>query len=386
MANVTPPLLDESVEKPHRPIEELGRPASGLVVQLMRFGVALVIPAVIVVFFLAFSFLKSEDANKLVQVGVALVAGVLGVWVLYWAMDKVVDLLPGTAAAAVRPFAFVGPAMVLVTVYLVYPTVQTTIFSFQDADSESFVGFDNYVRIFTESQYLVAIRNSLLWVLIVPAVAVIIGLAFATLADKLGSRSESAAKSLIFLPMAISFVGASAVWVFMYSFRPEGFGEQIGLLNAIWSGLGGQPVDWLGAQPWNNLFLMVILIWLQTGFCMVILSSAIKSVPDELLEAARIDGATEWQVFTRVTLPSVASTITVVWTTTVITVWKVFDIVYVMTGGFDGTQVVAQQMVQEFFTNRNNGVGAALAVLLFVAVVPVLIINVRRFRAQEAMR
>ncbi|CAN5344803.1 sugar ABC transporter permease [soil metagenome] len=386
MANVTPPLLDESIEKPQRPIEEVGGPAGGLLVQLMRFGVALVIPVVIVVFFLAFSFLKSEDANKLVQVGVALVAGVLGVWVLYWAMDKVVDLLPGTAATAVRPFAFVGPAMVLVTVYLVYPTVQTTIFSFQDADSESFVGFDNYVRIFTESQYLVAIRNSLLWVLIVPAVAVIIGLAFATLADKLGSRSESAAKSLIFLPMAISFVGASAVWVFMYSFRPEGFGEQIGLLNAIWSGLGGQPVDWLGAQPWNNLFLMVILIWLQTGFCMVILSSAIKSVPDELLEAARIDGATEWQVFTRVTLPSVASTITVVWTTTVITVWKVFDIVYVMTGGFDGTQVVAQQMVQEFFTNRNNGVGAALAVLLFVAVVPVLIINVKRFRAQEAMR
>ncbi|MDQ3782819.1 MAG: sugar ABC transporter permease [Actinomycetota bacterium] len=328
----------------------------------------------IVVFFLAFSFLRSDDANKLAQVGVALVAGVLGVWVLYWAMDRVVDLLPGTAAAAVRPFVFVGPAMVLVTVYLVYPTVQTTIFSFQDSDSEGFVGLDNYVRIFTESQYLVAIRNSLLWVLIVPAAAVIIGLAFATLADRLGKRSEAAAKSLIFLPMAISFVGASAVWVFMYSFRPEGFGEQIGLLNAVWTVLGGQPVDWLGSAPLNNLFLMVIL------------SSAIKSVPDDLLEAARIDGATEWQVFTRVTLPSVASTITVVWTTTVITVWKVFDIVYVMTGGFDGTQVVAQQMVQEFFTNRNNGVGAALAVLLFVAVIPVLIINVKRFREQEAMR
>ncbi|MBA2337017.1 MAG: sugar ABC transporter permease [Acidimicrobiia bacterium] len=385
MANVTPPILEESVT-PQRPLEDFQKPAGGPLVLLLRFAVALVIPAVIVVFFLAFSFLKSDDANKLAQVGVALVAGVLGVWVLYWAMDRVVDLLPGTAAAAVRPFVFVGPAMVLVTVYLVYPTVQTTIFSFQNADSEGFVGLDNYVRIFTESQYLVAIRNSLLWVLIVPAAAVIIGLAFATLADRLGKRSESAAKSLIFLPMAISFVGASAVWVFMYSFRPEGFGEQIGLLNAVWTGLGGQPVDWLGSAPLNNLFLMVILIWLQTGFCMVILSSAIKSVPDDLLEAARIDGATEWQVFTRVTLPSVASTITVVWTTTVITVWKVFDIVYVMTGGFDGTQVVAQQMVQEFFTNRNNGVGAALAVLLFVAVIPVLIINVKRFREQEAMR
>jgi alpha-glucoside transport system permease protein len=202
----------------------------------------------------------------------------------------------------------------------------------------------------------------------------------------LGRRTESVTKSLIFLQMAISFVGASVVWTFIYSFRPEGFGSQIGVLNGIWSALGGDPVNWLQTRPWNNLLLMVILVWLQTGFSMVILSSAIKGVPEVLLEAARIDGATEWQAFWRVVFPSIASTVVVVWTTVLITVWKVFDIVWVMTGGRDGTQVVAQQMVQEFFTNRNNGMGAALAVLLFVAVVPILVINVRRFRAQEAMR
>jgi alpha-glucoside transport system permease protein len=186
--------------------------------------------------------------------------------------------------------------------------------------------------------------------------------------------------------MAISFVGASVVFTFIYSFRPEGFGQQIGLLNEIKTGLVGDPVNWLAQQPWNNLYLMVILIWLQTGFSMVILSSAIKGVPVELLEAARIDGASEWQVFTRITIPTIKSTIVVVWTTVIITVWKVFDIVWVTTGGRDGTQVVAQQMVQEFFTNRNNGVGAALAVLMFVAVVPILLINIRRFKAEEALR
>jgi alpha-glucoside transport system permease protein len=242
------------------------------------------------------------------------------------------------------------------------------------------------VRIFTESEYLVSLRNSAIWVLVVPLAAVGIGLAFATLADKLGRRIESATKSLIFLPMAISFVGASVVWTFVYSFRPEGFGDQIGILNAIWTSIGNEATNWLAQRPWNNLYLMVILVWLQTGFSMVILSSAVKGVPEELLEAARIDGATEWQSFWRVVFPSIFSTVVVVWTTVVITVWKVFDIVWVMTGGREGTQVVAQQMVQEFFTNRNNGVGAALAVVLFVAVVPILILNVRRFRAEEALR
>jgi alpha-glucoside transport system permease protein len=150
--------------------------------------------------------------------------------------------------------------------------------------------------------------------------------------------------------------------------------------------LGNDPIDWLRLPFWNNLFLMVILVWTQTGFAMIILSSAIKGVPDDLLEAARIDGANEWQVFRRITVPTIASTIVVVWTTILITTWKVFDIVMVMTGGRDGTSVVAERMVTEFFTFRNNGIGAALAVVLLVAVTPILVINIKRFQDQEATR
>jgi alpha-glucoside transport system permease protein len=348
-------------------------------------AIATIIVVGIVIYF-AFGFLKDGDANKTLQVIVAIVVGAGGVWALYWAFDRLVSALPRRAANALRPVVFVGPALALLAFYLVYPAINTLLLSFQDRDSESWVGFDNFERVFTESQYQIGIRNSVVWALVVPAMAVAIGLAFATLADKIGRRTESAAKSLIFMPMAISFVGASVVFYFIYNFRPEGFGNQIGLLNGVWTGLGNEPVEWLAQKPWNNLYLMVILIWLQVGFSMVVLSSAIKGVPDDLLEAARIDGATEWQVFWRIVVPTIASTIVVVWTTVLITVWKVFDIVWVMTGGRDDTQVIAQQMVQEFFTNRDNGVGAALAVVLFIAVTPVLILNIKRFRAEEAIR
>lgn len=364
-----------------------GGPASWLA-GAWRAVAALAIPiAGFVVLWGTFEFLRDADANRIAVMAVAIVVGVGGIWVLYWGMDRVVsNVLPLRYRAPVRPAVFVGPALVILAVYLVYPALNTLFLSFKDADGEKFVGIDNFVEIFTNSDTLVAIRNSLVWVVVVPAAAVGIGLAFATLADKLGRRSEAIAKSAIFLPMAISLVGASIVWKFIYSFRPEGFGEQIGLLNGIWMGLGGEPVQWLLEEPWNNLFLMVILIWLQTGFAMVILSAAIKSVPDDIIEAARIDGASELQVFWRVVVPSIASTIVVVLTTVVITVWKVFDIVFVMTGGRFGTSVVAERMVTEFFTFRNDGRGAALAVILFIAVVPIMVVNVRKFREQEERR
>ena len=381
----TPPVFENETTD-RDPIDSWDEHPGGVGVWALRIISALVVPVVIVGFFFAFDFLKDEGTNKVVQVLVALVVGIVGVWALYWGMDNLTNLLSPRSAAGVRPFVYAGPAIVLLAFYLVYPAVNTTILSFKDARSQNWIFLDNYVDIFTESQYLIGIRNSLVWVLLVPFAAVAIGLGFATLADKLSNRVENVAKSLIFLPMAISFVGASVVWAFIYAFRPEGFGEQIGILNGIWTSLGGSPVNWLQQQPWNNLFLMVILVWLQTGFSMVILSSAIKSVDESLLEAARIDGATEWQAFSRVTFPVISSTVVVVWTTVLITTWKVFDIVWVMTGGRDGTQVVAQQMVQEFFTNFDAGKGAALAVLLFIAVVPILIVNVNRFRAQEAMR
>lgn len=336
--------------------------------------------------YLSFGYLKDEDASKPLQVLLAVAIGTAGVFAVFWSSDRLISALPTRTADALRPWVFIGPAMVLLSFFLVYPAVNTLILSFQDNRSQSWVGLDNFNRVLTERPYQIGLRNSAIWVILVPLAALGIGLAFATLADKLSAKAESAAKSMIFMPMAISFVGATVVFTFIYSFRAEGFGDQIGLLNSIWSTLGGDPVDWLALSPWNNLFLMVILIWLQTGFSMVILSSAIKGVPSDLLEAARIDGATEWQVFWRIIIPTIASTIAVVWTTVLITVWKVYDIVAVTTGGRSGTQVVAQQMVQEFFTNRDNGVGAALAVLLFVAVIPILVINIRRFQAQEELR
>ena len=383
---MTTPLIDGDKAPVAKtvPVEE-GATDHSLLVWLLRILSALVVPAVLVLFFFTLKFLQG-DISKLTQVVVAVLVGVLGVWVLYWGMDRLVSALPARAAAGVRPYAFAGPAMVLLGFYLVYPAVNTFILSFQNDAGDAFVGIANYQRIFTESTYLVAIRNSIAWVIIVPLSAVAIGLTFATLADKLPRRSESAAKSLIFLPLAISFVGASVVWTFIYRFRPQGYGDQIGILNAIMVGAGKEPVDWLALPVWNNLFLMVILVWLQTGFAMVILSSAIKAVPEEITEAARIDGANEWQVFRKIVLPSISSTVVVVWTTILITTWKVFDIVYVMTGGREGTSVVAQQMVTEFFTFNNDGMGASLAVILFIAVVPILIINVRRFREQEATR
>jgi alpha-glucoside transport system permease protein len=360
---------------------------SGIGTQLLRIGVSLVVPILAALgLYWSGLVLLDEDANRLVVVLAALVVGVLGVFGLYYAMDWMIHRLPEHYQEKVRPFAFVGPAVVLLGVFLLYPTINTVILSFRDAQGVEFIGFDNYVSLFTEGDTLLALRNSLAWVIIVPLFSVLIGLGFAVLSDKLGRKSEALSKTFIFMPMAISFVGASIVWRFIYNFRPEGFGDQIGLMNGIMSWLGREPVAWLLQEPWNNFYLMVILIWLQTGFAMVILSAAIKSVPEDILEAARIDGASEFKVFTRVVIPSIMSTVVVVTTTVIITVWKVFDIVFVMTGGQFGTTVVAEKMVTEFFTFRNSGTGAALAVVLLIAVIPLMVANVKRFQEQEATR
>lgn len=360
---------------------------SGLSTQLLRIGVSLVVPVVALVgLYFAGTILLNEDSNRALVVVMALLVGVVGVFGLYYGMDWVINQLPARFRSKVRPFGFVGPAIVILGVFLLYPTVVTIQLSFQDRSGEGFVGLDNYIRLFTDSATLTAVRNSIAWVIIVPFFAVGIGLIFAVLSDKLGSKTEALSKSFIFMPMAISFVGASIVWKFVYNFRPEGFGEQIGLLNGLWVALGREPVAWLLQEPWNNFYLMIILIWLQTGFAMVILSAAIKSVPEDIIEAARIDGATEYKVFTRIVLPSIASSMVVVLTTVIITVWKVFDIVFVMTSGEFGTSVVAERMVTEFFTFRDSGLGAALAVVLLVAIIPLMVLNVKRFQEQEATR
>ena len=385
MADVDRPMAVEAEPAPPPPSKPSGE--RSLLTQVLRIGASLVVPVVfILVLYYAGTVLLNEDSNRLVVVVMAIIVGVFGVFALYYGMDWVVNHLPEEHRDRVRPFAFVGPAIVMLSVFLLYPTVVTFKLSFQDALGTGFVGLDNYTNIFTDSDTLLSIRNSIMWVIIVPLFSVMIGLLFAVLSDRLGRKSESFSKTFIFMPMAISFVGASIVWRFVYNFRPQGFGEQIGLLNGIWQGLGNTPVAWLLQEPWNNFYLMVILVWLQTGFAMVILSAAIKSVPEDILEAARIDGANEFKVFTRVVVPSISSTIVVVTTTVVITVWKVFDIVFVMTGGQFGTTVVAERMVTEFFTFRNAGQGAALAVVMLLAIIPLMVVNVRRFQEQEATR
>jgi alpha-glucoside transport system permease protein len=363
-----------------------GRAARSIWVVVLRLAASFGVPIVaFVLLFLTFQFLRNSDAPKLVLALVAIIVGVGGIFVLFWAMDFAVSQLSDRMQERVRPYVFVGPALVILSVFLVYPAINTAVLSLKDATSTSFVGLDNYKFVFTDPAMLRSIRNTLGWVILIPLFTVGVGLAFATLADRL-RRGEAAAKSLIFLPMAISFVGASIVWRFIYSFRPEGFGNQIGLLNGIMVSLDKAPVAWLQDQPWNNLLLMVVMVWLQTGFAMVILSAAIKAVPDDILEAARIDGAKEIQVFWRVIVPSIMSTILVVTTTMIINAMKIFDIIWVMTNGQNGTEVIAERMLRWFFKFNDNGKGAAIAVVLFVAVIPIMVINVRRFRAEEAIR
>jgi alpha-glucoside transport system permease protein len=279
---------------------------------------------------------------------------------------------------------YLAPALLMLGIFLVYPTVHTVIISFSGPRSNEFVGLANYQRALTAKPMLIAFRNNAIWLVVFTAVTVSLGLLLAVLLDRV--RYEVIAKSIVFLPMAISFVGAGVIWKFVYAYRPAGT-PQIGFLNGIVNALGLQPVGWLIERPWiNNLALIAVGIWVWTGFCMVILSAAYKGIPKEMIEAARIDGANEWQVFRYVTTPFLKSTIAVVTTTMIVFVLKVFDIVYVMTNGAYDTEVVANRMIKEMFLFRNYGLASAIAVILFLAILPAVVVNIRRFRAQEAVR
>jgi alpha-glucoside transport system permease protein len=322
---------------------------------------------------------------KLANALIALVAGVGGTVVLFWVMNKGVEALPERWENRLKPYVFIGPALLVVAAFLVWPAIRTVYLSFFDDRSENFVGLDNYTALFTDPALRLAMTNNLLWVLVVPIACVAFGLLTAVLADRLSPRFESASKSIVFTPMAISAVGASTIWLFVYAWRPEGTG-QIGLLNAIWTGLGQDPVAWVQVSTGrlNSFLLMIIMIWGQTGFAMVLLSSAIKGVPTETIEAARIDGATEVQIFWRVTIPQISSTIAVVFTTILIAVLKIFDIIFVITGGNFNTDVVANRFINELFQFRRFGLAAAIVTALMIATIPVMIYNVRQFRQQEA--
>jgi alpha-glucoside transport system permease protein len=381
-------MSQEALEPAPGPGAERRGLGTGFLLVVLRILAAVAIPiGTFAALWLSFDYLRDEDANRVLVVLVAIVIGVGGVFLLYWGTNRVVNLLPARLAEGVRPYVFVGPALVILSVFLVYPVINTILLSVKDANSESFVGLDNFRFVFTDESMLRSIRNTAGWIIIVPLFAVSIGLIFATLVNNLRRAGESISKSMIFLPMAISFAGAAVVWRFMYSFRPEGFGSNIGLLNGVMIGLGQEPVAWLQQKPWNNLLLMVIMVWMQTGFSMVVLSAAIKAIPDEIIEAARIDGATELQVFRKIMVPTILPTIVVVTTYMVINAMKVFDIVYVMgSAETNGTEVIAERMIRWFFISDHDGRGAAIAVILFLAVIPVMIWNVRRFREEEAIR
>lgn len=279
---------------------------------------------------------------------------------------------------------YIAPALLVLSFFLVYPITNTFYLSFFDRRSENFIGFTNYIFAFTNNTMLTAFRNNLLWLVIFTAFTVSLGLIFAVLFDRV--RYEAVIKSIIFLPMAISFVGAGVIWKFVYAYRPSGT-PQIGILNAVLTKFPNfEPIGWLVNRITNNFALIFVGIWIWVGFCMVILSASYKSIPKELLEAARVDGANEFQVFLRIIIPAMKPTIAVVATTMVINVLKVFDIVYVMTNGEFGTEVIANRMYKEMFHFRNFGRASTVAVILLLAIIPAMIINIRRFREQEAIR
>ncbi|MBK8987103.1 MAG: ABC transporter permease subunit [Chloroflexi bacterium] len=349
------------------------------------------------VLYLGFLFLRDSDAPRGLVVLVAIVWGVGGVALLYWVFNNLVEKLPDDWTARLQPFVFVGPAMAILAWYLAIPTVRTfwiSLFSrngppeglnpIQQLTSDAFVGLSNYLAVFTERLMIEAFRNNLMWIIFGSTFSVVFGLVIAVLADR--SRFEKLAKSLIFLPMAISFVGASIIWNFIYEYRPINQ-QQIGLLNSIVVSLGGLPrawAQWVDISPWNNLFLIVIVIWLQAGYAMVLFSAALKGIPEELMEASRVDGANEFQIFFRIMIPYIQGTIITVWTTVVIFTLKIFDVVWVMTGGQFGTHVIATQFYRQSFTNRNSGFGSAIAIVLLIAVIPVMFYNLKQFREQEA--
>lgn len=344
---------------------------------------ALVVPVVtFLVMRWIFIFLRDGNAPKIFIAIVAIIWGVGGVALLYFLTNWLIEKLPPLWVERLQPYLFIGPAVSVLFWYLAIPTVRTFILSLKGRTGEEFVGLANYKAVFTERIMITAFRNNLLWIIVGASLCIVFGLLIAVLADR--SRYETFAKSMIFLPMAISMVGAGIIWNFIYEVKDPN-SLQIGLLNAIWVGLGNKPQAWTAlVQPWNNLFLIVILIWMQTGYAMVIFSAAIKGIPEELIEASRVDGANEFQIFFKIMIPYIMGTIITVSTTIIIFTLKIFDIVWVMTGGQFGTHVIATQFYRQAFTNQNKGYAAAIAIVLLLAVVPVMIYNLQQFSEEEA--
>lgn len=306
----------------------------------------------------------------------------------------------------VTPFYYLAPALLLMFFFIVYPMMNTIQLSFlnkngtESAATTCVAGnpcwgvFENYRYALTaefdttsvattwNTFWLSSYGNTIKWIIFMVTFTVIIGLVFAKLVD--GIKYEALAKAILFMPMAISFVGAGVIWKFVYNYGSQQL--QVGILNAIITGLGGKPISFLTTPVLNTYMLIIVGIWIWTGFCMTILSSSLKSVPDEIIEASRVDGANEWKVFTQIIIPIIMPTILVVITTMVINVLKLFDLVYVMTGGNFNTDVIANRMYTEMYINFNMGRGTAVAVILVIAIIPFIYMNIKRFLAQEESR
>jgi len=333
--------------------------------------------------------------DQLTLAVITIVIGVGGAIAYFWGANWVLDRVltsegAGDAAirrdrwrTGIRPWIMLFPALFFLTVYLVYPVFETLRLSFFGTAGRSFVGWDNWIWALGNSSFHQSIFNNLLWLIIVPALSTAFGLLVAVLADRLWWGNI--AKSMVFMPMAISFVGASVIWKFIYDYRgPDA--PQIGLLNAIIRGIGMEPQAWITLPFWNNIFLMVILVWIQTGFAMVILSAALRGIPEETLEAARIDGANDIRIFFDIMVPQIFPTILVVWTTITIVVLKVFDIVLAMTNGQWDTQVLANFMYDQMFRSNNFGHGSTIALVIMVAVLPIMVWNIRQANQEQGTR
>ena len=314
--------------------------------------------------------------GKILQVvmGLVVLAAVVGLLIFF------IDKAPKKGRDYWQLALFLLPAMLFVAIGLVYPAIRTSFLAFQNNAGEW--SLDNFIWMFTQPAAIRTLINTVLWVALAPVISTVIGLAYAVFIDK--SRGEKYYKVILFMPIAISFVGAGVIWGFVYDYN--GVGDQIGLLNAIVVAFGGEPVQWLQTDPINTILLIVIMIWIQTGFAMVLLSAAIKGVPTEQIEAAELDGTNAWQRFLNVTVPGIRGSLVVVFTTISIATLKVFDIVRTMTAGNFNTSVVANEMYTQAFRASEIGRGSALALILFVFVLPIVIYNVNVLRKQREIR
>ena len=320
----------------------------------------------------------------------AVVAGIAITALIYWLLNLLIHRFPEKIKKKVEPYVFIGPVLLLIGIFIVIPTIQSIRLSFMEEEidgSTTFIGLQNFKDLFAEDYFPNMVVNNLMWIAIVPFMTVAIGLAIAQFANNVGSKSEKIFKSIFFMPMTISFVSAAVIWRYIYAYAPEGQ-DQVGLLNTLWMKFGGSPQAWfqIEAFRFNNLLLMVILIWLSAGYSMVLLSAAIKSVPEDTLEAGRVDGASTGQIFFKIVLPQIWPTVVAVFITVLIGAMKVFDIVLAMTGGNYNTTVLAQTFYLEYFIYGNTGKAMAAVVILIAAIVPVMFYQVRHYRKFEAAR